>query len=367
MTKRILHVVGVMDRGGAETFLMNIYRNINRNKVQFDFITHSEKKGHYDDEIISLGGRIYHVSKFNLTSVIKYFIEWEKFFGEHREYKIIHSHIRSTASIYLKIAKKYEITTIIHSHSTFPGTGIKALIRSLLQYPLRYIGEYYFACSVKAGQWLFGEKIINNKRFKVMNNAIDSQVFSFNKEKRTAMRDDLDIKNKYVIGHVGNFTHPKNHEFLVDIFAEVCRRYKNTVLLIVGEGYLENNIREKVIKLGIADKVIFMGSRSDIPNLMQAMDIFVFPSNFEGFGIAALEAQASGLKTIISDSLPNEIQITNLVETVSLNQSAEYWANKVLNHKDNYKRKDTSEQIKRAGYDIKEQVKWLKEFYLNEK
>lgn len=290
---RILHVLGRLDRGGAETMVMNLYRNIDRTRVQFDFIIHTNDECDYDEEILSLGGIIYHIPQFNGKNFLQFKKAWHSFFKTHPEYKIIHGHVRSTASIYLWIAKKYGLITIAHSHNTSSGVGFSAFIKNTLQYPLRYIADYLFACSKSAGQWLFGKKVLKKNNFIILKNAIDSQKYIYDPNIRIKVRKELQIADKFVIGHIGRFNIQKNHDLLINIFNTVHNRNKNSILLIVGDGELRSSIQKKVENLGLMDSVIFLGVRSDIPELIQAMDFFLFPSLFEGLGIVAIEAQVS--------------------------------------------------------------------------
>lgn len=362
---RVLQVLAQMNRGGAESMMMNLYRHMDRTKVQFDFIVHTDKKCAFDDEIQSLGGKIYRVPAYRGANHLRYQNCWEKFFKKYPEYKIIHGHVRSTAAIYLKIAKKYGLMTIAHSHSTSSGTGLSAIVKNILQYPIRYTADYLFACSESAGTWLFGERACKKDNFFIMNNAIDAKEFIYNKDKRTEKREEFQIEDKFVIGHVGRFQIPKNHEFLLDIFKAVHDKIKNAVLLLIGDGDLRLTIEKKVHCLGLSDSVIFTGVRQDIPELLQVMDVFVFPSLYEGLGIVTIEAQAAGLHCIAADTIPKEADVTDLMETVSLKESATYWASKILNYRDGYQRRNTYDQINLSGYDIGETTQWLENFYLS--
>jgi glycosyltransferase involved in cell wall biosynthesis len=363
---RVLQVFAQMNRGGAETMIMNLYRNTDRSKIQFDFIVHTEDKCAFDDEIRDLGGEIFRIPAYNGKNHITYMKKWKNFFEDHPEYKIVHGHVRSTASIYLKIAKRYGLVTIAHSHSTSSGKGISAIAKNILQYPIRHTADYLFACSNSAGEWLFGKKIYKNENFIVLNNAIDSQKFVFDEKIRKEKRKELGIDDKFVIGHVGRFNTPKNHVFLIDIFNEVHKKNDNALLLLVGEGDLQDSIQKKVYHLGLEKNVIFTGVRSDVTELLQAMDTFVFPSLYEGLGIAAIEAQASGLTCFVSKEIPDEVILTNSIKKISLNEKAEVWVNNILKTTE-YERKDKDNinEIIKSGYDIKTSSKWLMNFYLD--
>jgi len=361
---RILHVLGRLDRGGAETMVMNLYRNIDRSKVQFDFIIHTRDKCDYHEEILSLGGRIYSIPRYKGINLFQYMGDWRKFLKAHPEYKIIHGHVRSTASIYLRIAKNYGLVTIAHSHSTSSGTGFTAISKNLLQYPIRYTADYLFACSKSAGVWLFGKRATKKKKFLILKNAIDTKKYIYDHNTRLDKRKELQIEDKFVIGHVGRFSTPKNHDLLIEIFNVVHNKNKNTILLLVGDGELRPIIENKVKELGLINSVIFMGVRSDIPEILQAMDLFLFPSLFEGLGIVAIEAQAAALPCIVSDSIPKEAHITDLIQSLSLSNSLEEWAEPILNYSDTHERSNMQKEIDSSGYDINRTVHWLQNFYL---
>lgn len=359
---RVLQVFARMDRGGAETMIMNVYRHIDRSKVQFDFIVHTEDHCDYDEEIKKLGGKIFYIHRYTGKNHFQYKNEWKTFFKNHPEYHIIHGHVRSTAAIYLKIANQFGLVTIAHSHSTSSGKGIAAVVKNIMQFPIRYEADYLFACSKKAGEWLYGKKAPQKENFFVIKNGIEVEKYQFNPITRQRAREEFGIKDsQLVVGHVGNFTYPKNHEFLVDIFNEIHQEKPNSVLLLVGDGELKEKIEQKVAEYKLQDSVIFTGVRDDVPDLMQAMDVFVFPSHFEGFGIALIEAQMSGLLCYASsEGVPYETRITNLVDYISLKDNAFIWADNILRNK---KTNSRTEKIKTYMYDAKKNAKWIGLFY----
>ena len=362
---RVLQVFVHMNRGGAETMIMNVYRNIDRKKVQFDFIVHTMEPCSFDDEIRNLGGQIFCIPKYTGTNHFKYICNWKKFFEEHSEYMLIHGHVRSTAAIYLRIAKKFGLTTIAHSHSTKSrGNVIEQLVKAILQRNIRYIADRLLACSQDAGNWLFGSHAISTNKFDIAKNAINTDEFKYDETVRIEIRQQLKLQEKFVLGHVGNFTYAKNHEFLIEVFEMVHKKNINSVLILVGNGELEDNIINKVKKMGLIDSVIFLGSRSDVPELLQGMDCFVFPSLFEGLGISLIEAQATGLRCVVSNNLPEEAFVTNLIEKLSLKQKPEEWSEAILKSEKNNFRKDMRVEIEKSGYDIKANANWLENFYL---
>ena len=347
-----------MGRGGLETMLMNYYRNIDRDKVQFDFLTHRDERWDYDDEIESLGGKIYHLPKLNPFSK-NYLNALDKFFNEHKEYQIVHCHQDCLSGVVLKVAKKNGVKfTIAHSHNANQDKNLKYLIKLFEKRKIPKYADKLFACGNEAGRWMF-----NTDNFEVLNNAIDTDLYTYNAEKASKVKKEFGIENKFVVGHVGRFNPQKNHEFLIDVFNEIQKIKEDSVLMLVGDGDLRQEIEKKVQDLGLSEKVIFTGIRSDVNDLMQGMDVFLFPSLYEGLGIVLIEAQAAGLKCIISDTIPKDGIITDDVLSLSLNQSPVIWANEVLKYK-GYKRSNNKELIEKADYDIKNNAKKLEQFYI---
>lgn len=357
---RVLQVVTYMGRGGLETMLMNYYRYINHDRVQFDFLVHRDFEADYDNEIKSMGGNIYHVSKLNPLSK-QYKSELDNFFKEHQEYKIVHSHLDCMAGIPLKYAKKNNVSLCIaHSHNSNQTKDIKYLLKLHYKKNINKYADYLFACSQEAGKWMF-----NTNDFKVLNNAIDAKKYSFNAEIRDVRRKEFNISSdSIVIGHVGRFFPQKNHEFIIDIFNEFHSNNPNSYLMLVGEGDLKESIIEKVKELNLEDYVIFTGLRSDVNELLQAMDLFLFPSLYEGLPVSIVEAQSAGLPCLISDKVPIECKKTDLVYQLNLDDSVDVWADKV-NELSHIERRDTYEDIKNSGFDIVENAKWLENFYLD--
>lgn len=363
---RVLQVLGGLNRGGAETMVMNLYRNIDRNKIQFDFIKHTESKCAYDDEIKELGGRIYSIPKYKVYNHFQYKKAWNNFLKKHPEYKIIHGHVRSTATIYLKIAKKYGLYAIAHSHSTSSGKGIKAIIKSILQFRIRYIADYCMGCSKEANEWLYGKKVANSSRCTVLNNGIDIEKFAFNDEIRNDIRRKFNLKNEEVlIGHVGRFSSVKNQDFLVDIFWEYYNNInKKAKLILIGDGELREKIKQKVKKFNLEKQVIFQEAVKNVQDYYNAMDIFIFPSLYEGLGIVLIEAQASGLNCLVSDKVPQNVAITDRIEFISLNKPANYWSKKIIVNAE--KRTEKYKSIINTKYDIKNCVKKIEKIYLEQ-
>jgi len=361
---RILHVFGSLNRGGAETMAMNLYRKIDKTKIQFDFVVHGDLVGDYEEEIEGYGGKIYRIPRYKGSNHFLYAREWKRFLTKHQEYKIVHSHVRSTASIYLAIAKEMGRVTIIHSHNTSSGKGISAIAKNILQSRLRRVSDYYFACSTEAGEWLFGKEICQSDKFFLTKNAIDIEKFSFCEAKRAAVRRRLGLENKIVIGHIGRFNPQKNHEFIIDIFQKTLEILPKSCLLLVGEGNLEPIIQDKVNNLGLSDEVLFAGVRTDITDLLQAMDFFLMPSLFEGLPVVLIETQAAGLPALISTEISNEVKITDFIESLSLDENSSVWAAEIKKMLQKITRKNMHAGLLKAGYDIKAAAAWYESFYL---
>lgn len=360
---RILHVLGGLDRGGAETMVMNLYRTIDRTQIQFDFIIHNEKKQAYTDEIQSLGGKIYHFPAFNGLNYFKMKSLWKRFFKDHPEYKILHSHVRSYASLYLPIAKEFGLRTIIHSHNTSSGKGLKAVVKYFMQKRLTKNVDFYFACSDVAGKWLFGKRIVNQSNYFLLKNAIDIDKFTYSESSRKKIRDEFNLHDEFIVGHVGRFHSQKNHLFLVDVFAVIHRINPKAILMLVGVGELMDAIKEKVIKLGLSDCVIFTGMRADVCDLFSAFDVFVFPSFFEGLPVTLIEAQAASLPIVCSDCVTKEVVIDNSIEMLSLNQSVDDWVDIIISKNGVNRKICNKDKIISAGYSIHESSMWLDKFY----
>ena len=365
---RVLHVLTAMNMGGTETLLMNIYRNIDRTKIQFDFAVTTKKEGDYDNEILSLGGRVIHYPQYRVTNHASFVRWWKDFFSIHPEYRIIHGHIGSTAAIYLSIAKKYGRFTIAHSHSTTPQLSLHSVVYMLYSFPTRFIADYFFGCSKQAIIDRYGIRIANDlKKSEVLNNGIDSKQFAFSVETRERIRREFNIeKGTIVIGTVGRLTHPKNPYEIIRICKELKERGVEFSFWWFGKGELEDEIR-KMIEINSLDNVHLMGTRRDINNVLQGMDIFIFPSIWEGLGIACVESQAAGLPTLCSDSIPVEACVSNLFEYLPRNQTR-IWCDKIEKvikkiSENDYNRPDMRREIINNGYDIFNTAQKLELFY----
>lgn len=358
---KVLHVVGRMDRGGTEALLMSILHTVDRERFQFDFVEQTQEECDYDKEIIYLGSKIYrcpHISAFN---PVRYRRWWREFLLKHPEYSIIHGHSRGSAPLYIDEANKAGRITILHCHNNSHGKGIKGAIRYIWQLPLRWLPQIKFACSYDSGLSQFGKK----SKFRVIKNGIITDNYIWNPAIRERKRKELGLQKEFVVGNVARFIEQKNHKYLVEIFYEIQCRCPDSKLLLVGQGELESSIRNQIEKMGIQKKVIFTGVRSDVNELLQAMDAFVLPSIFEGLGIVNIEAQAAGLPCFVSEKVvPPEVDITDLMHHISLLKSPREWADIILSNRiEPEMRRDTGKEIRDAGYDIASTTQWLCNFY----
>lgn len=362
---RMLHIVGSMSPSGIGNFIMNIYRNIDRDKVQFDFIVHEHREVSFDEEILALGGKLYYVTRKSVSPV--------RNFKEIREvvkqghYGIVFRHT-DTATVALDLlackwggAKR----RIPHSHSTSTGNQ---RMHKIFRPMLNCLATERFACSQDAGKWLYGKK-----KFEVIWNGIRIDRFAFSMDKRNKIRRELGLSDSYVFGHVGNFLPVKNHLFMLEVFAQIHEKNADAKLLFVGDGALRNQIEEKTESLGLKDCVILTGVRNDTDLLLQGMDVFLFPSNYEGMPIALVEAQAAGLKCLVSDVITDDVIVTKNVTKMSLSRPACDWADTALQlAKEGFAeayeagdvqqgpckgREDTSPQIAAGGFDVKDLAK----------
>lgn len=360
---RVAHIMGKMVSGGVESVVMNYYRHIDKNKVQFDFIVDEDSTYIPRDEIESLGGRVIIVPPYQkITSYIKVL----KDIFKEKEYRIVHSHLNALSIIPLYAAKKSNVEVrIAHSHSTSNKKEWKKdIIKSILKPLSKIYATHYFCCSELAGRWLFGDKVYNENKVKLINNAIDIEKFIYNENVRKKVRRELNLNNKFVIGHVGRFVEQKNHTKLIDIFYEIYKENKDAVLLLVGDGPLIQEVREKVSNLGITNSVKFIGVRNDIHRLMQGMDLFLFPSLYEGLGLVLIEAQAAGLKCVASSEVPKCAKITDLLEFIPLNNNSKEWCDKLLKYSQRIERNSDMNALNNSGYNIKEESKKLCEIYI---
>lgn len=351
---RILHIVHTLNRGGMESRIMDMYRNLDRTKIQYDFYIESGENGLFDAEVKSLGGRLFY-SKKQFGPNIPNFGRFRNFILNHPEIKVVFAY-NQWAGFYLKQAKKAGVLyRIAGSMTSLQTVSIKNGLKNLVKKNVNKYANYRFAVSQKAAYWLFGEEATNSEDVHIWPNAIDTMKYAFSDSIRNEMRDKLGLEDAYVIMHVGNIRFEKNHAYLLQIFAEIKKTHKNAKLVLAGGGDFAS-LKPDVDKLGICEDVIHLGVRSDVPQLLQAADAFVFPSLYEGFPGAVLEAEAAGANCLISDSITDEVLLTTNIKSMSLAEPPIKWAN-ALDSITSVDRHESWKVIKDAGYDVNDLVR----------
>lgn len=354
--KRILQVVTYMGRGGIETMLMNYYRHIDRTKVQFDFLVHRDFRADFDDEIEALGGQIYRVPPMNPLKM-SYWKVLDNFFRAH-PYEIVHCHLNYKSGIVLAAAKRAGIPVrVAHAHTASMSAGFSKFARIVMKPLIPRTATHYLACGKAAGDAIFG-----GKPYALIANAIDAEALRFRQEVRRRMRGELELGDPFTVIHVGRFSEEKNHAFLLDAFAEVLKQEPNAKLVLVGDGPLRADMEQKAAALP-EGSVRFLGIRKDVPDLLQAADVFAFPSIFEGLPVTMIEAQASGLPCVKSATVTDECIVTDLVTTLPINDAAA-WVDAILRTR-SIPRTDRLADIQVSGYDIVTAANKLERFYLN--
>lgn len=365
---KILVLITLMDRAGAETVMMNYLRKLNRDKFCVDFLINRQDRADYEDEIEALGGKVYRMSPMYPWKLAQYRKELRRFLMEHPEYKIIHSNLEERSYVPLRIAKKQGVPVrIAHAHSVPKKRDIKMIVRKYFKMRVKSVATHRFSCGAGPAKWLYGSQ----DGVVIMKNAVEVDKFKKNQQIRENVRQDIGVeKDALLLGHVGRFSYEKNHEFLIDIFKNVNNIHPNSKLLLIGGGKPKSEVKKKekiikkVKKLGLEDKVIFLGIREDIDRLMQAMDVLVMPSITEGFPVTLMESQAAGLKSIVSTAVPKECNITGTIKYLSLKKGAKKWAEEIVAMKDvkldaevmNHKMKD-------AGYDVNDNIEWMENLF----
>lgn len=361
---KILHVFNCMERGGAETMIMNLYRNIDRNKIQFGFIVHQSREGEYDNEIRNMGGELYKVPEFQGYNIATYKRGFRDIFKSHPEYTIVHGHMQGTAAIYLHEANRAGRITIAHSHITSSGKGLKAFIKNIMQYPIRYEADYLFACSVLAGEWLYGKRNITKQNVDIIYNAIDIEQFRYNSQQREMLRKKLGLGECLVIGHVGRFMYQKNHELLIKIFDQFHKKHPNAILLLLGKGENKEKINKQVKQMGLDGSVKFLGVQDNVNEWMQAMDLFLLPSRYEGLPVVIVEAQVSGLPCVMSETITNEVML-HRVKKVSLKADLNSWVSAMDESLlENGNRENAANIIGQTGFNIIQAADVIQQKYL---
>ena len=368
--KKVL-VFGITETyGGVESVIMNYYRNMDKSKVQFDFVVRTDNPA-YKQEILSLGGNIFVTPRLS-NGYFRFKKSVCDIFKKTKYDAVWVNDCFLMHLFYLKFAKKYGVPIrIMHSHNSSNMGSFKSKILHKLNKPfLHKYATHFWSCDMCASKWMFTDKIIKSDKHRIINNAIDTDKYAFNNNARQSLRKSLGVHDDEILyGHVGRFHFQKNHEFLIDVFDEIAKKQPKAKLVLIGQGPDKERIKSKVNNLGLTDKVMFLGTRQDTNKLYSAMDVFLFPSLFEGFGLVVLEAECNGLVTFVSDGIPPTAVVGNNTHVIALKESANYWASTIIQlYKDtNYKHGDNLQTIISSGFDIKHEAKKMENFFIQGK
>ncbi|MCD4827129.1 MAG: glycosyltransferase [Acholeplasmataceae bacterium] len=358
---RIVHVFAGLDRGGAETMIMNLYRNIDRNIIQFDFIVNDSNKTYdYENEILALGGKIFRVPRLNLTNYKKYKNEFDKILENNPEIKIAHCHYLATSAFYFPILRNSDIITIAHSHIAGTHLSPKNIIKFFSRKLIKFQADYLFACSLKASRYMFGFKY---QQAKILYNSIDLGMFKFNQANRVDYRKEFDVEDRFVIGHIGRFDKQKNHRFILKLFKVLYEKDNSFILFLIGEGKLKNRMLKLAHTLNVEKGVRFLNNRNDISQIMNMFDVFILPSLYEGLPVTAIEAQSNSLLTLVSNKVTSETSITNNIKYLPINKGISLWVDELLDVKSNLRHRIAT-VIQGNNYDVIHNSNDLKNTYL---
>lgn len=362
---RVLHVLNSLNRGGAESMLMNYYHAIDRTKVQFDFVVHTNPPGIYAKEVKNMGGRVFYVPKFHGWNIFSCIAAWQRIFKETIDDRIVQGHMPSTAGLYLLLARVNGRYAVVHAHSNDANNKenkIRHIVRVLLYALTRRAAQQFYGCSQEAGRARYGDTIVSGVHFAVWHNAIDYDRFRFSQEWRNKVRNKYNIPaDAIVLGHVGRLTYAKNHDFLLRLFTEYRRKEPKAQLLLVGDGELRQQLEQSVRDLNISDAVYFADDVDDPEHYMSAMDVFVFPSHYEGLGIVNIEAQVNGLHCVVSPAVPSAVNISEQgrMQWVA-HDDLTAWLEAVKKAAQKTRQEDT---VTSKDYDIKYAADWAMQEY----
>lgn len=361
---RILHVVGIMNRAGAETLIMNLYRTIDRSRLQFDFLCVLPEKGDFEDEIAALGGRVFHLATPQLKiPLLHYFSKisfYRALFRSHPEYHTVHFHNSHACSVVIQLygASLGGVTNkIVHSHNT---NAPHRLLHLLLRPFIGWFNIHRLACSAEAAGWMFGK---NKCKATTIKNGINMERYAFSQSERNRLRKELGLNDKKVVLHAGRFNRQKNHAYLLQIFKEMADRDPAVHLLLAGTGELLDETRSAIGRYGLNERVSLLGLREDIPSLLSAADLFLFPSLYEGLSVALVEAQANGIPVLTTTNLSPETVFSSNFQQLSTSLPPAQWADEGLRLIEASRQGDRSVDIKTTGFDIAEVAQTLTRFY----
>jgi glycosyltransferase involved in cell wall biosynthesis len=358
---RVLQFIPGFKYGGIETITYNLCKYIDKEKVQIDLIIETKEKLDLLEEYKKLGCNIYRIEKFNILNIYNYYKQLNTFFIGNK-YDIIHAYNITRTPILFLVAKKFGIKNrVFHARTNLTSTNFfRRIIYRIFIILGKNLATKRMACSEVAGNYFFG-----NTKVIVVKNGIESNKFIYNQTTRMEIREKYNLSNNFIIGHVGRYCDAKNHTFIIDVFKSVSEKRNDAYLMLVGDGPLLTSIKNKVEKLGLTDKVIFVGAKDDVYKYYQAMDILVFPSIYEGFGNVVVEAQASGLRVLASTNVPKSVKVTDLVDFLPLNNSNQEWARELIDKGEKYERRNTHEEIVKSGYDIIKNAAFMENYYID--
>lgn len=362
-TVRVAQIIGKLNAAGVEAVINNYYRNIDREKYQFDYYVEEGGACQPPQELIDLGARYFIIPPS--SHPLKQIRTLTRHFREN-EYIIVHTNLNTLAPISMYSAWKAHVPVRINHNHTNAGRG--ETVRNIIKYMLRPFAKCfanaYASCSMYSAKWLFGSKMVEKGKVRLIRNAVETERFLFNRETRDRVRKEMGFEGHFVVGHVGRIYTTKNQIFLVEAFKFVHDKNPKALLLLVGVGKpeYEEELKRKVKELGLEDSVILTGARTDVNELYQAMDVFVLPSLYEGLPVVAVEAQTSGLPCVFSNRITEEVILCDGVQMLSIDGTQELWAEKIL-ASEGFVRKNRFEEIRKSGYDIKEESLKLEAFY----
>lgn len=364
---RILHLLHGMNRGGAENAIMNYYRHIDRQLIQFDFLVTADEKCDFDDEILSMGGRIYKIPSLKLSQIFDYIKAVISFFQSHKEYKIIHSHTSSKSVIPLFIAKRLGVPVrLCHSHATEYGKGIRGLEQRILKPFLKKVSTQRCACGEKAAIWLYGRSAYKKGEILLLKNVIEARKHDYNPLIRKEFREKYDIEDDVlVIGHTARFNWIKNHAFDLHLLAYLKHKAIRAKLLWVGDGELRKVLEEQACQMDLLDDIIFTGLVNNVCDYEQMMDAFILPSFNEGLPVSVIEAQVSGLQCFVTDTIDKSCDLTGNVHYLSLEIGAEKWGDEILKYS-SLERKSQMDIVTKEGYNAEVSALNLQNYYIQQ-
>ncbi len=363
---RILRIIGQCKSGGTEAIALNYYKNLDHTKIAMDFLFYGESLPRFQEVLSKYGDKVINITDYT-DNLIKSIFDIKGVVSKGK-YDIVHSQLNALNFFPLLGALlggcKIRLASN-HSTASLKYETKKSIIKYLIRPTVKWTANRYAACSKHAGEWCFGKKAIKDNKVHIIKNAIDLDVFKYDEAIRNKVRSQNDWDDKYVIGHAGRFTEQKNHFFIIDIFKRVSEKCPNAILVLIGDGHLVQDVKQYSERLGLKEKVFFLGTRFDVNDLMQGMDLFLFPSLYEGLGNVITESQAVCLRSVCSNEVPYEVKMTDLVDFLSLKDSVDLWADKVLEYSTGYERYDVHGDIQEAGYEIKSAAKDLEKYYFS--